>query len=101
MQYDVLESYTELTRQVAAQLQETFEIETELSRLTTYNSAVTSLSNIRKCLLALFEGNLSVKKGDQYSQKCPPKEVLLTSLAFFESWQQLFPKQMANRNRFC
>ncbi|MFB6468526.1 DNA sulfur modification protein DndB [Cytobacillus sp. Hz8] len=100
MKYDHRDTYTELTRQVAKQLEHQFEIEQELSRLTYQNSAVTSLTIMRKCLLALFEGNLTVKKGNANFGSYTPDEVMAISLAFFESWLHLFPKQMANRKKY-
>lgn len=100
MKYDHRDSYTELTRKVANQLEEHFEIEQELSRLTHQNSAVTSLTIMKRCLLALFEGYLSVKKGEPNFGNYKPDEVMNISLAFFESWVKLFPKQMANRKKY-
>ncbi|WP_251551240.1 DNA sulfur modification protein DndB [Neobacillus muris] len=100
MQYDHRDTYTSLTRTVAKQLQSMFEIEQELSRLTNENSAITSLTIMRKCLLALFEGNLSVKKGNPNFGNYKPDEVIAISLAFFKSWQQLFPTHMADRKKF-
>ncbi|PLR95894.1 DNA sulfur modification protein DndB [Bacillus sp. T33-2] len=100
MQYDQRDQYTELTREIAEQLRDHFEIEQKLSRLTGQNSAVTSLATIRKCLIALFEGILTVKKGDPYFRKCSPEEVPDIALAFFEAWLKIFPRQMANRKRY-
>lgn len=100
MQYDQRDEYTELARKVASQLQSTFEIEHKLSRLTMQNSALTSLTTIRKCLIALFEGKLSEKKGTPYFRNCPPSEVPKVSQAFFEVWIKLFPHQMANRKQY-
>lgn len=100
MQYDQRDAYTELTRKIARKLENEFEIEQKLSRLTNQNSAVTSLSIIRKCLLALFEGSLHDKKGKPYFQNDPITEVTTISLAFFRIWQDLFPQQMANRKRY-
>ncbi|MED3552740.1 DNA sulfur modification protein DndB [Cytobacillus praedii] len=100
MKYDHRDTYTELTRKVAKQLEHYFEIELELSRLTYQNSAVTSLAIMRRCLLALFEGILTVKKGDANFGNYTHEEVIDISLAFFESWLQLFPKQMANRKKY-
>lgn len=100
MQYDKRDEYTELTRNIADQLKDEFEIEHKLSRLTNHNSAITSLTTIRKCLIALFEGIITVKKGDPYFRKCSPSEVPNIALAFFETWKNLFPKPMANRKRY-
>jgi DNA sulfur modification protein DndB len=100
MQYDHRDTYTELTRNVAKMLHHKFEIEQELSRLTNQNTAMTSLTTMRKCLLALFEGNLSVKKGNANFGHYSQEEVMTTAHAFFDSWPHLFPKQMANRKKF-
>ncbi|MEH7248583.1 DNA sulfur modification protein DndB [Neobacillus niacini] len=100
MQYDHRDPYIEITRQVANQLQQHFEIERELSRLTSQNSAVTSLTIMKKCLLALFEGILTVKKGNPDFGSYTNEEVLAISVAFFELWKHLFPKQMGNRKKY-
>ncbi|XJZ26997.1 DNA sulfur modification protein DndB [Bacillota bacterium Lsc_1132] len=100
MQYDQRDEYTELARKVANQLQTKFEIEQKLSRLTIQNTALTSLINIRKSLIALFEGKLSEKKGTAYFRNCHPNDVQRISIAFFESWLKLFPRQMANRKQY-
>jgi DNA sulfur modification protein DndB len=100
MKYDQRDIYTEITRKVAAKLNHQFDIEKELSRLTNENSSITSLTIMRKCLLALFEGNLTVKKGDANFGEYSPEEVMSICLAFFESWLKFFPKQMANRRKY-
>lgn len=100
MQYDQRDEYAELTRNVAKQLENKIDIEQKLSRLTMQNSAVTSLAIMRKCLIALFEGILTVKTGDPYYRNCKPSEVPAISNAFFESWTKLFPRQMANRKKY-
>lgn len=100
MQYDQRDAYTELTRKIADQLQSKFEIELKLSKLTTQNTAITSLTIMRKCLIALFEGKLSEKKGNAYFRNCPPSEVPMISIAFFELWPKLFPRQIANRKQY-
>ncbi|MDR7240501.1 DNA sulfur modification protein DndB [Neobacillus drentensis] len=97
MQYDHRDAYSELTRNVANLLQDQFEIEQKLSRLTKQNSAVTSLPIIRRCLIALFEGILTVKKGDPNFRYFTSREVLTISQSFFEVWLELFPRKMANR----
>ncbi|MCM3768282.1 DNA sulfur modification protein DndB [Neobacillus niacini] len=100
MQYDHRDIYTELTRNVAKKLQRHLEIEHELSRLTNQNTAITSLTIMRKCLLALFEGNISVKKGNANLDHYNEEEVMTISYAFFDSWHAIFPKQMGNRTKF-
>ncbi len=100
IQFDRRDGYAELTRILAGKLENEFEIEQELSRLTDQNSAVTSLAVMRKCLAALFEGNLSVKQRAANIQECQMNEFITISLEFFETWNQLFPKLMANRRRY-
>jgi DNA sulfur modification protein DndB len=100
MQYDHRDAYAELTRNVASLLQDQFEIEQKLSRLTNQNSAITSLPIIRRCLIALFEGILTVKKGDPNFRDFTPTEVNTISQSFFEVWLELFPRKMADRKRF-
>lgn len=100
MQYDQRDEYTELTRNVAKQLENNLDIEQRLSRLTNQNSAVTSLVIMRRCLIALFEGILTVKRGTPNYQHCEENEVPDISKKFFEAWIEMFPKQMGNRHKF-
>ncbi|KYC89949.1 hypothetical protein MXL46_10120 [Heyndrickxia sporothermodurans] len=100
MQFDQRDEYTDLTRKVAKQLESKIEIEQRLSRLTSYNSAVTSLVVMRRCLIALFEGLLTIKRGKPKFAYCEKSEVPDISKAFFDSWIDMFPKQMGNRNKF-
>ncbi|MBS4219041.1 hypothetical protein KHA96_12010 [Bacillus sp. FJAT-49711] len=100
MQYDYRDQYTELTRQVAESLVKEMEIEQKRSRLTNQNSAITSLSIMRKCLIALFEGILAVKSGDPYFRGCKQNEVPDISRAFFLAWKKLFPRNMSDRNKY-
>jgi DNA sulfur modification protein DndB len=100
MQYDRRDQYAVLARKIAEKIETKFEIEQKLSRLTYQNSAVTSLAIMRRCLLALFEGILTVKTGEPNFRNCKEEEVEKIALAFFESWSEIFPKQMANRKRY-
>ncbi|MBS4204814.1 DNA sulfur modification protein DndB [Lederbergia citrea] len=100
MQYDQRDQYTELTRQVADQLIEEMEIDHQRSRLTNQNTAITSLTIMRRCLIALFEGILTVKTGDPYFRGCKYDEVPDISASFFLSWKKLFPKKMSDRNKY-
>ncbi|MEK4711972.1 MULTISPECIES: DNA sulfur modification protein DndB [Sporosarcina] len=100
MQYDQRDAYIELTRQVANRLKSGMDIEFEQSRLTAQNSAITSLTTMRKCLIALFEGIITVKSGSPYYRNCKPSEVPGIATQFFQSWTGLFPRQMANRKQY-
>lgn len=100
MQYDHRDKYIEITRNVAESLRNDLEIEFEASRLTTQNSAVTSLLTMRRCLIAMYEGKLTAKTGDPYFRGCNPEEVPEISKCFFYVWKNLFPKGMANRKKY-
>ncbi|MBM7646383.1 DNA sulfur modification protein DndB [Scopulibacillus daqui] len=100
MQYDHRDEYIELTRQIANQLKNSFDIEMKLSRLTVQNSSVTSLTIMRRCLLALFEGILTVKKGSPNPKKCRKDEMFDIAVAFFESWLDVFPRNMHDREKY-
>lgn len=100
MKYDQRDQYNELTRTVAHRLKNKMDIELEASRLTMHNASITSLTTMRKCLIALFEGVLTAKTGDPYYRNCKPTEVPAIAQRFFESWTQLFPRQMADRNKY-
>lgn len=100
LRYDYRDKYSQLTREVAHRLEDKLDIETEASRLTKYNTSITSLTVMRKCLIALFEGGLTVKKGDPYFRNCRPAEVPVIAGDFFESWLRLFPPRMADRSKY-
>lgn len=100
MQYDRRDEYVELTRNVAKQLRNELDIEFKASRLTSQNSAVTSLATMRKCLIAMFEGKLTVKTGDPYYRGCKSADVPMISKQLFAIWPNLFPRQMANRKKY-
>ena len=100
MKYDQRDQYIELTRTVADCLKDKMDIELAASRLTMHTASITSLTTMRKCLIALFEGVLAVKTGDPYYRNCKPAEVPAIAQRFFESWIGLFPRQMADRNRY-
>ncbi len=99
MRYDKRDEYTELTRNTAKQLQDLFEIEQNLSRTSLHSSALTSLATMRKSIIALFEGIVTVKNGPPYI-RCSPNEVEETAAEFFRIWPQIFPKQSADRIKY-
>ncbi|MFA8439114.1 DNA sulfur modification protein DndB [Pueribacillus sp. YX66] len=100
MQYDQRDPYNELTRAVANELNTELEIEMQKSRLTVQNSSITSLTIIRRCLLALFEGILTVKSGEPRFKNCEPEEVPIIAKAFLKSWLEIFPRKMHDRTQF-
>lgn len=100
MQYNQRDAYIELTREVMRILGNRFEIETSRSRLTYQNSAMTSTATMRRCMIALFEGTVTIKTGEPYYRNCKRSEVPKIAKHFFESWSSLFPKGMENRRRY-
>ncbi|WP_153720933.1 DNA sulfur modification protein DndB [Sporosarcina cascadiensis] len=101
LRYDQRDQYTELTRNVADRLKEQLDIEFLTSRVTEKSTTITSLITMRKCLIALFEGVLTVKTGDPYYRNCKQKDVPAIAEAFFASWPSVFPKNMADRKRYA
>ncbi|MBU8878065.1 hypothetical protein BGM26_03545 [Bacillus sp. FJAT-29790] len=99
MLYDKRDGYTELTRKIAKNFENRFEIEQNLSRITFHNSSLTSLATMRKCLIAMFEGNISVKRGEP-SYRCKPDEAERIAKEFFDVWSNIFPRQTADRSRY-
>lgn len=64
LQHDQRSEYNILTRTVADQLKYKMEIDTSTARLSPASSAITSLSAMKKCLIALFEGIIGRKAGE-------------------------------------
>ncbi|MFE3976181.1 MULTISPECIES: DGQHR domain-containing protein [unclassified Peribacillus] len=100
MKYDQRDEYAELTRDIARILESEMEIEATLSRITVNCTALTSLTIMRRCLIALFEGNVSVKTGKANYGDVTKDEIISIATAFFESWLEIFPKKMADRKTF-
>jgi DNA sulfur modification protein DndB len=100
VKYDKRDEYAMLVQSIVDDVKSLFEIEETTSRLTHNNSALTSLSTMRKCLLAMFEGNLAVKEGDAYYRNINPNQVKETAISFFKIWIDIFPKQMNDRTQY-
>lgn len=99
MQYDQRDEYIGLTRNVAERLRNVMDVELELSRLMFGNPALTSLTVMRRCLVALFEGKLTIMPGDLILPK-REDEMEKIAVQFFEKLQQIFPKQAADRKKY-
>jgi len=100
VKYDQRDRYAEWTRALVRKFESKFEIEKNLSRLTMTNSSLTSMVVMKKCLIALIEGNVSYKEGDPICKYCSEEEALTIGEWFFETWLHLFPKQAANRHKY-
>ena len=66
------------------------EIEDKLSRISMSNSALTSLTIMRRCLLALFDGNLTVSTKRVKLGGLSSEEAVTIGTAFFETWLTIF-----------
>lgn len=66
VKYDKRDKYSELVREVSTELKNELEIEETLSKLSRQSSALTTLVGMRRCLIAIFEGDLNVKKGRKH-----------------------------------
>ncbi|MGE8078763.1 DNA sulfur modification protein DndB [Peribacillus loiseleuriae] len=100
MQYDQRDHYADITRQIASRLASKMEIEDKLSRISMSNSALTSLTIMRRCLLALFEGNLTVSTKRDKLGGFTNEDAVTIGTAFFETWLTVFPRNPANRKKF-
>lgn len=100
LRFDQRDQYSNLTREIGNQLQNEIDIEMVSARLSEKSSAATTLITMKKCLIALFEGILTVKLGDPYPRNCKPQDVPKIAKAFFDQWLTLFPKIMYNRNKY-
>lgn len=100
MQFDQRDEYTRIARHVADQLHDTLDIEMKLSRLTVQNSAITSLAIIKRCMVAMFEGNVNAKTGLPYFKGLNPNQAADIASAFFKKWVVLFPVRMDDRQAY-
>ncbi|MGE7879370.1 DNA sulfur modification protein DndB [Peribacillus muralis] len=100
MKYDQRDEYAELTRIIADKLESKMVIENTLSRITVNSTALTSLTIMRRCLIALFEGKITTMTGKAKLGEFTKDEILTIAQAFFEAWLDIFPKRMTDRKTF-
>ena len=100
LQYDLRDAYSKLTMQVVNQLQQQMDIEMTAVRISERSSAITTVITMKKCLLALFEGILTVKTGEPDYRYCEEQEVVGIAKSFFECWVKVFPKSAQKRNQY-
>jgi DNA sulfur modification protein DndB len=97
MQYDQKNEFTILTRKVAKKLEHSMEIDHKQARLRDESSALTSLSIMNKCTLAMWEGDLVGKetKMNKWGYSNLKQERLTEE--FYKVWLELFPAKGFNR----
>jgi DNA sulfur modification protein DndB len=100
MQFDHRDIYTEKTRIIAKDLTCLFEVEQKLSRVATQSSALSSLAVIKKCLLAMFEGDLKGHYNEPSKRYIQPEKIEETAAAFFQMLATIFPAQPADRTNY-
>ncbi|MCH7320659.1 hypothetical protein LZ480_02060 [Solibacillus sp. MA9] len=100
MQYDQRDEYSRLTTRVANKLQQHMVIEMASTRLTENTHAVTNLTIMKRCFIALFEGIITQKNGQPYYRNCNPKDVPKIAESFFAELFKAFPKEMYDRKKY-
>ncbi|MDE1451112.1 hypothetical protein CHCC14820_4081 [Bacillus paralicheniformis] len=100
VRYDQRDTYAKVTRELTEELKDLFEIEENKSRITKYDSALTTMVTIRKCLIAMFEGALQEK---EINKNAPVfgDQIKSISSAFLKKWLEIFPERMNNREIYC
>jgi len=100
MQYDQRNEYTILTRKVAGHLEDTIEIDQKLARVRDQSSALTSLSIMHKCALAMWEGDLAGKEIKMKNSQVSNKTQEMLTEKFYKGWLDLFPRHACNRQKY-
>lgn len=97
MQYDQRNEFTILTRKVAKKLEHSMEIDDKLARVRNESSALTSLSIMNKCTLALWEGDLVGKETKMKNRRFSNSRQEKLTEEFYKVWLDLFPAKAYNR----
>lgn len=100
VKYDQRDPYAVMSKEIANELSNYFEIEYTNSRITAASSALTSLTIIRRCLLILFEGQTQLKENHHAFKSLKLKDAKEIASAFFKMWLEIFPKQASDRERY-
>lgn len=100
MKYDHRSEFAVLTRRVAERIEEFMEVEQQLSRLMDQSSALTSLSVMHKCTLAMWEGDLDGKALQASNRLLPSETIVELSEEFYKAWQELFPVKASHRQQY-
>jgi len=97
---DQRNEYIILTRKIAKNLGQHMEIESKRSRLTDDSSSLTTLSVMYKCSLAMWEGDLNANENVSRKLVKAPYVMEGPTIAFYQTWLQLFPSHAYNREKF-
>ncbi|MCM3585006.1 hypothetical protein M3182_04500 [Mesobacillus maritimus] len=97
---DQRNEYIILTRKMAKTLGQHMEIESKRSRLTDDSSSLTTLSIMYKCSVAMWEGDLNATENVSRKLVKAPYVMEGPTIAFYQTWLQLFPSHAYNREKF-
>jgi DNA sulfur modification protein DndB len=100
MQYDQRCEFTVLTRKVAENIEEVMEIEQKLSRMMEQSTALTSLTIMQKCTLAMWEGDLDGHTVKVSNTLIPAETRERLTEEFYRVWLELFPEKAYNRQQY-
>jgi len=100
MQYDQRCEFTVLTRKVAENIEEVMEIEKKLSRMMDQSTALTSLTIMQKCTLALWEGDLDGNKVKVSNTLIPAETRERLTEEFYRVWLEIFPVKAYDRQQY-
>ncbi len=101
VKYDKRDEYAVLVKEVVAEVEDLFEIETTLSRLTRSSSAMTTMIGMKRCLMTMFEGIKGVSsKSGKSSKDLNAQHIRQAAVSFFKIWPEILPKKMNDRDRY-
>lgn len=101
VKYDKRDEYAVLVKEVVDEIEDLFEIETTLSRLTRSSSAMTTMIAMKRCLMTMFEGIKGVSsKSGKSSKDLSDQNIKHAAVLFFQIWPDIFPKKMNDRDKY-
>lgn len=101
VKYDKRDEYAVFVKTVVDEVEDLFEIETTLSRLTKTNSAMTTMIAMKRCLMTMFEGGKGFSSTSGKSSKdLSDQKIKQAAVLFFQTWLDIFPKKMNDRDKY-
>lgn len=101
VKYDKRDEYAVLVKAVVNEIEDLFEIEKTLSRLTKSNSAMTTMIAMKRCLMTMFEGIKGTSSiSGKSSKDINDENIKQASILFFKIWIDIFPKKMNDRDKY-
>lgn len=101
VKYDKRDEYAVFVKAVVDEIEDFFEIETTLSRLTKSNSAMTTMIAMKRCLMTMFEGGKGLYSAStKPSKDLSDQKIKHAAVLFFRNWLDIFPKKMNDRDKY-